>query len=468
VRLSTLVTAAGLRLSDRVGDDPDVVVIEHRSTEVVPGALFCCVRGERVDGHEFAQDAIAAGAVALAVERRLPFDIAQIVVNDTRVAMAPLASAIYGHPSRAMTMVGVTGTNGKTTTVALLASIFAANGWSAATIGTLTGPRTTPEAPELQRLLARFRDEGANAVAMEVTSHGLAQHRVDAITFAVGVFTNLSRDHLDYHGTMEAYFAAKASLFEPGRVQHGVVNLDNPHGRLLADTVTVPVTGFSLGDLSELRVGASHSTFRWHDVDVEINLGGRFNVTNALGAATAAAVLGIEPQVIAAGLRAAAPVPGRFESVDAGQPFSLVVDYAHTPDGLVQVLSAARDVAVGARVLVVFGCGGDRDATKRPAMGQAAAELADLAVITSDNPRSEDPDAIIAAVRSGIASPSRARVLIEPDRRRAIGLAIAEAEPGDVVVVAGKGHESTQTIGDQVRPFDDRVVARELLEDRPR
>jgi UDP-N-acetylmuramoyl-L-alanyl-D-glutamate--2,6-diaminopimelate ligase len=463
-----LVTAAGLRLSDRVEDDPDVVVIEHRSTEVVPGALFCCVRGERVDGHEFAQDAIAAGAVALAVERRLPFATAQIVVDDTRIAMAPLASAIHGHPSRAMTMVGVTGTNGKTTTVALLASIFAANGWSAATIGTLTGPRTTPEAPELQRLLARFRDEGANAVAMEVTSHGLAQHRVDAITFAVGVFTNLSRDHLDYHGTMEAYFAAKASLFEPGRVQHGVVNLDNPHGRLLADTVTVPVTGFSLGDLSELRVGASHSTFRWHGVDVEINLGGRFNVTNALGAATAAAALGIEPQVIAAGLRAAAPVPGRFESVDAGQPFSLVVDYAHTPDGLVQVLSAARDVAVGARVLVVFGCGGDRDATKRPAMGQAAAELADLAVITSDNPRSEDPDAIIAAVRSGIVSPSRARVLIEPDRRRAIGLAIAEAEPGDVVVVAGKGHESTQTIGDQVRPFDDRVVARELLEDRPR
>jgi UDP-N-acetylmuramoyl-L-alanyl-D-glutamate--2,6-diaminopimelate ligase len=468
VRLSTLVTAAGLRLSDRVGGDPDVEVIEHRSSEVVPGALFCCVRGERVDGHVFALDALTAGAVALAVERRLPFDTAQIVVDDTRIAMAPLASALHGHPSRAMTMVGVTGTNGKTTTVAFLASIFAANGWSAAAIGTLTGPRTTPEAPELQALLARFRDEGTKAVAMEVTSHGLAQHRVDAITFAVGVFTNLSRDHLDYHGTMEAYFAAKATLFERGRAQHGVVNLDDPHGRLLADTVAVPVTGFSLSDLSELRVGASQSTFRWHGVDVEINLGGRFNVSNALAAATAATVLGIAPHIIATGLGAAAPVPGRFESVDAGQPFSLVVDYAHTPDGLAQVLRAARDVAVGGRVLLVFGCGGDRDPTKRPAMGQAAAELADVAVITSDNPRSEDPDAIIAAVRSGIVSPSRARVLIEPDRRRAIGLAIAEAEEGDVVVVAGKGHESTQTIGDQVRAFDDRVVARELLEERPR
>ncbi|MEP6659964.1 MAG: UDP-N-acetylmuramoyl-L-alanyl-D-glutamate--2,6-diaminopimelate ligase [Acidimicrobiales bacterium] len=468
MRLSSLVTAAELRLSDRVGGDPEVVAIEHRSTLVVPGALFCCVRGQRVDGHDFAQDAIGAGAVALAVERRLPFDTAQIVVNDTRIAMAPLASAIHGHPSRAMTMVGVTGTNGKTTTVSFLASIFAANGWSGATIGTLTGPRTTPEAPELQALLARFRDEGANAVAMEVTSHGLAQHRVDAITFAVGVFTNLSRDHLDYHGTMEAYFAAKASLFEPGRAGHAVVNLDDPHGRLLADTLGVPVTGFSLSHLSELRVGATHSTFRWHGVDVEIALGGRFNVTNALAAATAASVLGIEPHVVANGLRAAAQVPGRFESVDAGQPFPLIVDYAHTPDGLEQVLRAARDVAVGGRVLVVFGCGGERDATKRPAMGQAAAELADVAVITSDNPRSEDPDAIIAAVRSGIVSPSRARVLIEPDRRRAIGLAIAEARDGDVVVVAGKGHETTQTIGDQVRAFDDRVVARELLEDRSR
>jgi UDP-N-acetylmuramoyl-L-alanyl-D-glutamate--2,6-diaminopimelate ligase len=215
-------------------------------------------------------------------------------------------------------------------------------------------------------------------------------------------------------------------------------------------------------------VGATHSTFRWQGVNVEIALGGRFNVTNALAAATAATVLGIEPDIVANGLSAAAPVPGRFESVDAGQPFPLLVDYAHTPDGLEQVLRAARDVAVGGRVLVVFGCGGDRDATKRPAMGQAAAELADVAVITSDNPRSEDPDAIIAAVRSGIVSPSRARVLVEPDRRRAIGLAIAEAREGDVVVVAGKGHETTQTIGDQVRAFDDRVVARELLEERSR
>jgi len=464
VRLSEVVAAAGLAPAGRAGDgDPEVTTIAQDSRHVPPGALFCCVRGDRADGHRFAPDAVAAGAVALVVERPLDLGVPQVVVGAVRPAMALLADALHGHPSRALTVVGVTGTNGKTTTVSLLGSVFSTAGWSSGVIGTLTGARTTPEAPELQAALAAMRDRGVRAVAMEVTSHALAQHRVDGVRFAVGVFTNLSRDHLDFHATMEAYFAAKASLFEVGRVAHAVVNLDDPHGRLLADTVGVPVTGFSLADAPDLVVGARVSRFRWRSTEVVLPLGGRFNVSNALAAATAASVLGIDADVIARGLASAAPVPGRFELVDAGQPFSVVVDYAHTPDGLDQVLKAARELAADHQVLVVFGCGGDRDATKRPAMGEVAARLADVAVITSDNPRSEDPGAIISAVKRGVPGTAGARVLVEPDRRAAIGLALAEAHRGDVVVIAGKGHETTQTIGDRAVAFDDRVVARELL-----
>jgi UDP-N-acetylmuramoyl-L-alanyl-D-glutamate--2,6-diaminopimelate ligase len=363
-----------------------------------------------------------------------------------------------------LAVVGVTGTNGKTTTTHLLAAALRADGRSTEVVGTLSGPRTTPEAPELQARLAALADGGTAAVSMEVSSHALVQHRVDATWFEVGVFTNLSQEHLDFHGTLDEYFAAKASLFSPDRVGVAVVNADDPWGRRLLDAVSIPTRPFTLADAADLDVGPVSSTFRWEGEPVELHLGGTFNVANALAAASAARELGAAPTAIAAGLSSVASVPGRFETVDAGQPFTVVVDYAHTPASLEQVLLAARHAAATGegRVLLVFGCGGDRDTAKRPAMGEVATRLADLAVLTSDNPRSEDPGAIIEAVRKGVRRPEV--LVVEPDRRAAIALALDGAGPGDVVVVAGKGHETTQVTGTSVEPFDDRAVVRAELE----
>jgi UDP-N-acetylmuramoyl-L-alanyl-D-glutamate--2,6-diaminopimelate ligase len=431
---------------------------------VTEGALFCCVRGALADGHDFAAGAVDAGAVALLCERELPLSVAQAVVGDTRQAMGPVAATFHGDPSRALDVVGVTGTNGKTTTSHLLQSILEHAGRRAAVIGTLTGARTTPESTDLQTQLAALRDEGITAVAMEVSSHALAQHRVDGTWFRVAAFTNLSRDHLDFHHTMEDYFAAKASLFTPDRCALAVVNVDDPWGRRLADQLTIPWRPYSLDLVDDVEVHGDWSRCTWEGVEVRVPFGGRFNLLNALAAAVAAEALGLSPTTIAAGLAAAAPVAGRFEAVDAGQPFHVFVDYAHTPDGLEQVLLAAREIAGRGRVLVVFGSGGDRDPTKRGPMGEVAARMADQVVVTSDNPRSEAPSAIIDAVLEGI--PDQTHVIVEPDRRAAIDTAIGAARDGDVVIIAGKGHETTQTTGDVVVPFDDRVVARELIEER--
>lgn len=467
-RLVDAVAAATPPLAGRmalVGDAPsaDVTATAHDSRAVGPGTLFCCIPGERADGHDFAPAAVAAGAVALLGERALPLDVPQVLVPDARAATGPFAAEVAGHPSRRLRVVGVTGTNGKTTTTHLLRSVLEAAGWPTGVIGTLSGVRTTPEAPDLQGTLAAMADDGLAAVAMEVSSHALALHRVDGTRFAVAAFTNLSRDHLDFHATMEDYFQAKARLFEPAFSGAAVVNLDDPHGRLLRDAAAVPTTGYSMADASDLELGPTSSAFTWRGQRVRLPLGGRFNVSNALAAATAAALLGADPATVAAGLAAAGPVPGRFEAVDAGQRFTVLVDYAHTPDGIEQVLAAARELAPApARVVVLIGAGGDRDPSKRPAMGAAAAAGADLVVLTSDNPRSEDPGAIIADVRRGV--PETAPLVVEPDRRQAIAAAVAAAGPGDVVVLAGKGHETTQTTGDRVVPFDDRVVAREELE----
>jgi UDP-N-acetylmuramoyl-L-alanyl-D-glutamate--2,6-diaminopimelate ligase len=346
--------------------------------------------------------------------------------------------------------------------VHLLAAGLAAAGRRTGVIGTLSGGLTTPEAPVLQRRLAEYAAEGYGAVAMEVSSIALDQHRADAIEFGVAVWTNLTQDHLDYHGGMEAYYQAKASLFVPGRCRLAAVNVDDPWGRRLLDRLEVPAVPYRLADATDLVVGARRSSFQWRGARVELPLGGRHNVANALAAATAAAALGVDPEVIAAGLASAAPVPGRWEAIDAGQPFTVVVDYAHTPDGLTQVLSAARGAAGGRRVTVVFGCGGDRDRSKRPHMAAVAADLADLAVLTSDNPRSEDPLAIIGEAAGG--APPGAPLVIEPDRRQAIVFAVAQAAPGDIVVIAGKGHETGQVVGDRVLPFDDREVVRDALE----
>ena len=449
---------AGVDVRERRGGDPDIAYVTHDSTDAGPNSLYCCLPGSRVDGHDFADAAVSSGAVALLVERVLPIDVAQAVVDSARAAMAPVAAAVVGHPSHLLSVVGITGTNGKTTTAYLVQAALAAGGVPTRVIGTLSGARTTPESPELQRLLRSVADEGASAVAMEVSSHALVQHRVDSVEFAVAAFTNLSQDHLDYHGDMESYFSAKAMLFESGRARMGVVNVDDRWGARLAEIAAVPVKPYSLADAEELRITAEGSTFRWRGEEVRLRLGGRFNVSNALCAASIAEELGVDAAAAAAGLSNVESVPGRFERVDAGQPFSVIVDYAHTPDGLSALLGAAREMAgASGRVLLVFGCGGDRDRGKRPVMGLVAAEGADVAVLTSDNPRSEDPLAIIDEVLAGAPSSG---LVVEPDRAAAIALAVGKAQPGDVVVIAGKGHETGQTTGTTTVPFDDRDVAR--------
>jgi UDP-N-acetylmuramoyl-L-alanyl-D-glutamate--2,6-diaminopimelate ligase len=450
-----------------IGELPvGVIDLTHDSRQVRDGWAFACVPGEHFDGHEFAVAAVAAGAVLLVVER--PVDdldgTCQIVVTDVRRAMGHLAAAIHGNPADRLTVVGITGTNGKTTTTRLLGAILGAAGRVGRELGTLSGVRTTPEAPDLQRQLAEFVRDGVDTVVMEVSSHALALHRVAGTRFAASVFTNLGRDHLDLHGSMEGYFRAKASLFTPELSECGVTNLDDPYGRLLADAAEIDMIGYRVGDVSDVQVGLGEHSFVWRGHRVTVPIGGDFNVSNSLAALTAATVLGIGPDVAASGIAATPSVPGRFEIVTPGAaPVAVVVDYAHTPEGLEQVLASARSACAG-RVIVVFGCGGDRDAEKRPLMGEVAARSADVVVITSDNPRSEDPTLIAGAVVAGVPDRYRERVSTELDRRTAIGNAIAAARPGDVVVVAGKGHESTQTIGDQVLPFDDRTVARELLD----
>ena len=462
--LAEILAGAALPADLRRGSADAVVTgVVHDSRSVAPGSLFCCIRGGTVDGHTFAAGAVAAGAVALLVDHELPLDVAQVVVPDTRAAMGPLAASFHGNPSDSLTMVGITGTNGKTTTTMLVAAILEHAGIPTGVIGTLTGTRTTPEGPELQAQLAGFLADGKRAVVMEVSSHALALHRVDGCRFDVAVFTNLGRDHLDLHGTMERYFAAKALLFEPSLSDLGVVNGDDLYGRLLVDAAPIPMRPFSQAELHDLWVTPTAHAYTWRGLRVEVAIGGSFNAMNSLAAATAASALGLADDVIADGLRAARPVPGRFEPIDAGQPFSVIVDYAHTPDGLREALAAARTASNG-RVIAVFGCGGDRDREKRPEMGAVAAELADQVIVTSDNPRSEDPLEIINAVLQGVPGDYRDRVVSEPDRRRAFASAFQAAQPGDVVVIAGKGHETTQTIGREVLPFDDRQVARELLE----
>lgn len=443
--------------------DVDVTDVHHDSRAVTPASLFCCVPGGIDDGHRYAQAAVDAGATAVLVDHRVDVDVPQVVVVDVRRAMAVASATCFGNPANDLLMVGVTGTNGKTTTTWMLRNIMQAANRRVEVIGTLSGARTTPESPDLQRVLARWRDEGVEIVAMEVSSHALDQHRVDAMRFSVAVFTNLSRDHLDYHGTMESYFETKARLFESGRCQVAVVNLDSPYGRLLADASTVPCDGYSLEEVEDLELSVDGSSFRWAGHPVTLALGGSFNVANALAAAHAARALGIDDATIAAGLSAALVVEGRFERIDAGQPFAVVVDYAHTPDGLDQLLRAARDLVEG-RVIVVFGCGGDRDPSKRPVMGEVAASLADVVIVTADNSRSESTDAIIASIMDGVHRVSGSRALsvtVEPDRRAAITVALRVAMDNDIVLIAGKGHETTQTIGDVTEEFDDRVVAAE-------
>lgn len=457
--------------------DIDATSVTHDSREVLAGSLFACVRGASSDGHSFAVDAVRSGASALLVDHELDLTsvapsegrglVPQLVVSDVRRVLGPIAAAMCAEPSTRLEVIGVTGTNGKTTTTHLLAGILATDRQRCEVIGTLSGVRTTPEAPELQRLLAGHAASGVDVVAMEVSSHALDQHRVDGTRFAVAVFTNLSVDHLDYHHDLESYYQAKARLFTPELCDHAVVNVDDDAGRRLAAEVTVPVTTCSSADATGVHLSNEGTVFHWRGHRVDLHLAGRFNVANAVTAATAAAVMGVAPDVIARGLGATSMVPGRFERVHAGQPFAVVVDFAHTPDGLRHALSAATELAAGRRTIVVFGCGGERDATKRPLMGQVAGESGADVVLTADNSRSERTDDIIDEILPGLADipGGRARAIIEPDRRRAIALALSMAGPGDVVLVAGRGHEAVLTIGERSEPFDDRSVAAAALAD---
>ncbi len=463
--LREVVEQAGLDQVVLHGDDAVAITsVDFDSRRVSQGSLFCCLRGAQSDGHAFASGARSAGAGALLVDHVLAVDLPQVVVPDTRLAMGHLAAAFFDHPARALMLVGVTGTNGKTTTTSLISSVLAAAGRSTGMIGTLTGAHTTPESSDLQARLADFVAHGVTAVVIEVSSHALELQRVAGCHFDIAVFTNLGRDHLDLHGTQERYFAAKARLFQPDLSDEAVVNVDDPHGRLLMDVGAIPTIGYGLGDIDDVTVTATSHSYRWRERMIEVPIGGGFNVMNSLAAATACDRLGIDAATIESGLREAASVPGRFEAVVAGQPFAVIVDYAHTPDGLEKAISAARQIAGDRAVHVVFGCGGDRDRDKRPLMGAVASRLADHVVLTSDNPRSEDPLAIIIATLEGVPSDYRGRVVMEPDRRQAIDIALRGARSGDVVLIAGKGHERTQTIGQQVLEFDDRAVARQLLQ----
>ncbi len=436
--------------------------LAHDSREVNSGDLFFCVPGAIHDGHQFAADAIDRGAAGLVVERPLGLGCPEVETASVRQAMGPISSTFYGHPSRAMTVVGVTGTNGKTTVTSLLGSVLAAAGLRTEVLGTLTGARTTPESLDLQRQLACWRSAGVDAVAMEVSSHALHQYRVDGVRFDAAVFTNLTPEHLDYHDTADEYFAAKARLFTPDLADRAVVNRGDEYGARLASESRIPTVGYD-PEGQPVQLGSRGLALRWRGQDVHLSLIGRFNAANALAAAETALLLGARVSEVASGLESASPVPGRFEVVESDRPFIVVVDYAHTPDGLVQALTAARELVAGSGCLrVVFGCGGDRDPGKRPLMGRAAVTLADQVMVTSDNPRTEEPEAIIADILSGVPKKSDG-ISTQPDRRAAIAQFLANASDGDVVVVAGKGHETTQVIGDRVVPFDDRVVVRELL-----
>jgi UDP-N-acetylmuramoyl-L-alanyl-D-glutamate--2,6-diaminopimelate ligase len=441
--------------------------VEIDSRVCGPGALFFAMPGTKKHGVAYAREAVALGAECVVGDVSVSLDAPVVVVPASQLpALLSHASAtLTGHPETRATLVGVTGTNGKTSVTTILASLARALQWNASSIGTLTNERTTPAPPELYRTLAATVEEfdatrGHSLIALEVSSHALDQHRVDGLRFCVAAFTNLSHDHLDYHGTMEQYFETKSSLFTSEFAKRAVIWVDDPYGERLAAATALPVTRVSRGDVHDVINSLRGSTFFWRDHLVNSPLVGDYNVDNALMAMSIMSAMGVNDAEIANAMREVTSVPGRFE-VMYGRDITVIVDYAHTPEGFERLLRDVRSLQPEGRLITVFGAGGDRDRSKRPEMGRVATQLSDLTIVTSDNPRSEAPDAIIDAVMSGCVSD--AHVVRESDRRRAIALALEKATAGDVVVVAGKGHEATQTVGDLVLPFDDRAVVKELL-----
>jgi UDP-N-acetylmuramoyl-L-alanyl-D-glutamate--2,6-diaminopimelate ligase len=478
----------GLRAISPIREPLEITGLAYDSRAVVPGTLFFCIPGYERDGHDYAPEALAAGAAALVVERALGLGAPEILVESSRAAMGPLAARFYGYPTSELRVVGVTGTNGKTTTAHLVRALLEAGGERCGLLGTVgsrvagshrPATRTTPEALDLQADFRAMLDGGERCCAMEVSSHALALGRTDGARFAAALFTNLTQDHLDFHRTMEDYFQAKRRLFLPAaaadRPEIAVVNLDDPYGRQLAaeleHVVTFAIDSEADYRAREVQVDLACSRFQLRTPagvrELSLPLPGRFNVANALGALAVTHALGVELDTIVAALERGVRVPGRLEAVDEGQGFAVLVDYAHTPDSLQNVLSTAHEVGHG-RVICVFGAGGDRDRGKRPLMGEIGARLADVLLVTSDNPRSEDPEAIIAEIMDGASGaprpPGAPPVAAEVDRRAAIERAVALAQSGDVLVIAGKGHEQGQELAGGVKvPFDDVAVAREAL-----
>lgn len=473
------------------GVDQEIAAVAYDSRSVGPGDLFVCIPGRRFDGHHFIPEAARHGAVAFVVERdvraafRGQVNGTLVLTPDSRRALAHVATRFFDFPSSELLLIGITGTNGKTTVSYLCEAVLKAAGHKTGVIGTIDyrcdgvrkeAARTTPEASDLQALLRWMRDQGAGGVVMEVSSHSLALSRVEGCTFDVAIFTNLTQDHLDFHGTMDNYFEAKARLFS--MVKEGgtaVVNLDDPAGRRLRALTRAAVLTYGLSREADLTVeGATYSlegiharlSTPWGGGEIRSPLLGRHNLYNLLAAAGAGLALNLPLERILEGLAALQRVPGRLERVECGQPFTVVVDYAHTPDALERVLRTTRDFAIG-RIIALFGCGGERDRGKRPLMGELAGRLADRLFLTSDNPRGEAPEAILQEIEAGVrrVPGAMAKVQVLGDRREAIEAALQAAQPGDVVLLAGKGHETVQIIGDRTIPFDDRQVAREVLEE---
>ena len=460
--LERLITALG-PLEVRGGAPTDITDLTYDARSVEAGALFFCVPGARADGHDFAPDAVERGAAALVVERPLELRVPQLVVESSRDAMAVVADEFFERPTEELLLAGVTGTNGKTTSTFLLYSIFQAARMSPGLIGTIESRvggearpavRTTPEAIDLQRTFRAILDAGDRSCSMEATSHGSELGRLERVRFKALAFTNLSQDHLDFHESMERYFEAKRRLFtdhEPAPA--AAVNVGDEWGRRLAEELRrldrAPLLTYGVTPDAELKT---------HPALERSRLVGSFNVENVLAAAAVSRLLGVPDDAVVEGVSALSGVPGRFEAIDEGQPFTVIVDYSHKPGALEAVLQTARQLT-GGRLICVFGAGGDRDRGKRPMMGRAASELADVAIVTSDNPRSEDPLAIIDEILKGVVGPAE----VEPDRRAAIAKSVAEADAGDVVVIAGRGAEQYQDVGDRRLPFDDREVAREAL-----
>lgn len=476
MRLSELENATACER--RTGDDLPIAALQYNSRKVGKGDLFFCIVGTFADGHTYAAQAVEAGAVALVVERELPLPVPQVIVKNTRIAMAEMAAAFYGYPARGMRIVGVTGTNGKTSTTYMLKAIAEQCGWKVGLIGTIRNligtriidtERTTPESVDLQRILREMKEEGVDLVVMEVSSHSLDQHRVHGIAFETAIFTNLTQDHLDYHKTFENYFATKMRIF--AQAQQAVVNRDDPHAERILGELSIPYKTFGVREKADVSAAEIDITTRGVQFDMHCALGnvrmyvpipGLFSVFNAMGAAAAAMQLGLPLSAVKNGIETMGSVSGRLEPLPTGgRDFTVLLDYAHTPDALENILKTARGFAEG-RIVTLFGCGGDRDHAKRPIMGEIAGRFSDFLIVTSDNPRSEDPMTIIEAVLEGVQKSACPYVVVE-NRYEAIRYALSHAKPKDVVILAGKGHENYQEVGGGKRRFDEKEIVAELL-----